>query len=71
MFNIYREEALRENAYLNIDTDELFDSNCITPGTKFMHSMDIRLKEYIKDRSENDPAWRKLVSQRVCFTLPL
>jgi 5'-3' exoribonuclease 1 len=35
-----------------------FDSNCITPGTEFMHILMIQLKYFINKKLHEDPAWR-------------
>lgn len=37
---------------------EVFDSNCITPGTPFMKLVSESLKYYTVERLNNDPAWR-------------
>jgi 5'-3' exonuclease len=50
---------------LDVNEDEIFDSNCITPGTAFMHNMDINLRKYIEKRSLTDPVWKNLVSCHV------
>jgi len=38
-------------------TAERFDSNCITPGTQFMHRLATCLRFYITERLNNDPGW--------------
>ena len=35
-----------------------FDSNCITPGTVFMHRLNEQLKYYISKKISEDSAWR-------------
>ena len=37
-----------------------FDSNCITPGTRFLSDCSIALIQYIKSRLNNDPLWKNL-----------
>lgn len=40
--------------------EEHFDSNCITPGTPFMHRLAVALRYYIHLRVTTDPAWQKI-----------
>lgn len=40
--------------------DQLFDSNCITPGTKFMDYLTKYIDWYIRSKLQNDPKWQKL-----------
>lgn len=35
----------------------LFDSNCITPGTEFMHRLDKHLKFFVRRKLATDPSW--------------
>lgn len=37
---------------------ETFDSNAITPGTRFMERLDCFIKELIKSRLSEDPLWK-------------
>jgi len=39
---------------------EKFDSNCITPGTEFMHRLANCLRFYIIDRLNSDPGWKNI-----------
>jgi 5'-3' exoribonuclease 2 len=39
---------------------EQFDSNCITPGTPFMHKLAECLRYYVNDRLNNDPGWKNI-----------
>ena len=38
---------------------EPFDSNCITPGTAFLHNLGLRCEEYIAAKQRDDPVWAK------------
>ena len=55
-----REEALQRGDDLP-EEGEVFDSNCITPGTVFMDRLSRYLEHYIADRLTNDPLWRGIV----------
>lgn len=44
----------------NIDLDNLFDSNCITPGTEFMEQVGLHLKWFIRKKIKEDPIWQNL-----------
>lgn len=46
----------------SIDTtkNNVFDSNCITPGTTFMHELRIQLEFFINYQIHNDPLWKNL-----------
>lgn len=39
---------------------EVFDSNCITPGTEFMEKVSNCIKYFIRMKINQDPMWRKL-----------
>lgn len=43
------------------DTEQVFDSNVITPGTPFMHRLAIALRKYVEERMASSPAWKNLV----------
>jgi 5'-3' exoribonuclease 1 len=38
---------------------DVFDSNCITPGTEFMADLGGHLLFFIRERMQNDPAWQR------------
>lgn len=44
----------------NVDIDNLFDSNCITPGTEFMEQVGLHLKWFIRKKIKEDPIWQNL-----------
>ena len=39
--------------------EDVFDSNCITPGTPFMQNLTEHLKFFIRKKIAEDPAWQK------------
>ena len=57
-----KEEILARGGSLPKDDakKEHFDSNCITPGTPFMHKLAKCLRYYIHDRLNNDPGWKNI-----------
>lgn len=42
-----------------VSIEELFDSNCITPGTVFMSEISNRLKYFITYKVSTDKLWQK------------
>ena len=36
-----------------------FDSNCITPGTEFLHALGARYRGWIEEKMRSDPEWRE------------
>lgn len=38
--------------------EESFDSNCITPGTEFMHRLSIAFRRWIEHKMKTDPFWQ-------------
>jgi len=57
-----KEEILARGGTLPKDEAkrEHFDSNCITPGTPFMHKLAKCLRYYVHDRLNNDPGWKNI-----------
>lgn len=57
-----RESLQARGAYVPSEKDkgEHFDSNCITPGTPFMHRLSACLHYYVHDRLRNDPGWKNI-----------
>lgn len=43
-----------------VDEDNMFDSNCITPGTEFMEMVGKHLRWFIRKKIKEDPLWRNL-----------
>lgn len=37
---------------------DAFDSNCITPGTTFMHRLSKHIRFFIRKKIETDPLWQ-------------
>jgi len=48
-----------------VDEENLFDSNCITPGTEFMEQVGKHLRYFIRKKIKEDPLWRDL---RIVFS---
>jgi 5'-3' exoribonuclease 1 len=44
----------------NVNNEDVFDTNCITPGTEFMVRVNTLLEKYIKNRTAYEPSWRNL-----------
>ncbi|KAF1740714.1 LOW QUALITY PROTEIN: hypothetical protein MXB_4571 [Myxobolus squamalis] len=70
LFPINQEDALthmrdivKQKGYTVPDVVEKvpFDSNCITPGTKFMSDLTKYLQEYISMKLKSAPAWQDLL----------
>jgi len=40
--------------------EEMFDSNCISPGTEFMAELTSQLKSFIQNKINNDRRWRNI-----------
>eukprot|EP00466_Bigelowiella_natans_P003130 jgi/Bigna1/36214/e_gw1.13.146.1 len=47
----------REN---RVSKGDLFDSNCITPGTEFMARLCKHLRYFVRKKMQEDAAWRKV-----------
>ena len=58
-----RAEAVARGEELS--REDVFDSNCITPGTEFMTEVSRHLKFLVRGRLRDDAAWRQL---RVIFS---
>ncbi|OII73101.1 exonuclease [Cryptosporidium ubiquitum] len=62
-FRSARDSDLIKNMEKNnsIDTKKnVFDSNCITPGTTFMYELRIQLEFFINHQINTDPLWKNL-----------
>lgn len=46
-------------------TDDSFDSNCITPGTEFMHRLGVEFQNWIKMKLNTDSFWQNRRTQIV------
>ncbi|CAE7592300.1 XRN2 [Symbiodinium microadriaticum] len=56
----FRSGTLRDGGAVPPADGDIFDSNCITPGTEFMHTIDLRIREYLEKRAQSDPNWANL-----------
>ena len=43
----------------NVSDNIPVDSNCITPGTKFMSDLSVSFKEWLEYKTKNDPEWQQ------------
>ena len=57
-----REEAAKQAAESQPSkgaaVEEPFDSNCITPGTEFMHNLSMALEYYVHQKIQTDALWQ-------------
>lgn len=44
----------------NAKQPNVFDSNCITPGTEFLAKVSATIKYFIRKKIKEDPSWRNL-----------
>lgn len=44
----------------NAKTPNVFDSNCITPGTEFLAKVSETIKYFIRKKIKEDPSWKHL-----------
>ena len=51
-------------------TGEVFDSNCITPGTEFMTKVDSLIEYFIRKKISDDPLWRNTKILYSSHTVP-
>lgn len=42
------------------DEEDLFDSNCITPGTEFMARLSESIKYFVRAKIRDDANWRNV-----------
>ncbi|GAB5353274.1 hypothetical protein AAMO2058_000023200 [Amorphochlora amoebiformis] len=45
---------------IEIKDDEIFDSNCITPGTEFMARLCHHLRYFVRKKMQQDAKWRRV-----------
>lgn len=61
-----RQEKVKELALemekngTNLSKKDIFDSNCITPGTEFLERISEQLIYFIRHKIKNDPLWTRL-----------
>ena len=51
----------RQRRYKSEVHPDAFDSNCITPGTRFMDSLSQYLEWFIRYKMANDPLWPEVI----------
>jgi len=61
----FNKESLPESELKNlkncgIDPDEIFNSNCISPGTEFMNSLMKAFDFFISSKVDSDPLWKNV-----------
>lgn len=50
----------RQRRFRPTESECVFDSNCITPGTQFMHDLGIYIDNYIKKQKQISKKWKSL-----------
>jgi hypothetical protein len=68
-----QEERIRAGEAVNVD--DIFDSNCITPGTEFMAALSEHLRYFIRKKIKEDASWQKVKvifsgHEVRCLTIP-
>lgn len=68
-----QEERIRAGEAVNVD--DIFDSNCITPGTEFMAALSEHLRYFIRKKIKEDASWQKVKvifsgHEVRCWTIP-
>lgn len=53
-------KTMEKNNSIDTTNNNVFDSNCITPGTTFMHELKKQLEFFINYQLHNDPLWKDL-----------
>ena len=48
-----------EELETKVDSSQVFDSNCITPGTQFMARLDQCLRSFIRKKLKTDEVWKR------------
>jgi hypothetical protein len=66
LFNNHTQlQEARIRAGETVNADDIFDSNCITPGTEFMAALSEHLRYFIRKKIKEDASWQKV---RVIFS---
>lgn len=50
---------------------DVFDSNCITPGTAFMERLSAHIQYYVRSKIKNDSAWQGIDVCIVVYAYPI
>lgn len=59
-----------EDLKLSSEDEEIWDSNCITPGTPFMNKLDKFIIDFIYDKLNNNSDWKKIRVIYSSFKVP-
>ncbi|AEA39071.1 dhm exonuclease (nucleomorph) [Cryptomonas paramecium] len=54
-----KETNMKQNKNFTHSNEEVFDSNCITPGTEFMKRLSFFFKKWLKNKVKFDSEWKQ------------
>lgn len=53
------QELIKKNNPISPEKLNIFDSNCITPGTQFMRNLSFSFKKWLENKINYDPEWQQ------------